>query len=74
VGVVSTWTGARYTLQIHHKHCHVQKYGGQFESKRNVLFEIMMILIMALMWNSMASIGLIICGKIIPELIRLVHE
>jgi hypothetical protein len=39
----------------------VLKYGGQFESERNVLFEMMMIIV-DLMRNSLTSIEFI-CGK-----------
>jgi hypothetical protein len=42
-------------------------YGGQFEIERNVIIE-MMTIVVDLMWNSMASIGFI-CGQINAELI-----
>jgi hypothetical protein len=43
------------------------EYGGRFESERSTSFE-MMTIIVDLMQNSIASMGLI-CGQIIPELI-----
>jgi hypothetical protein len=37
----------------------MRKYGGRLGSERNILFEIMTIIV-DLMWKSMASIGIIV--------------